>query len=370
MSEAPPLSTLLSQVLVAFTIEFDNEAEHRMAHRTTRHGRKGRSPGAPWLVSLVMWSNCMQFVSEEGITAGELVRRARTKTNLAGMHRWGYISVEPPAPNRPSKKPNADWLVRVTPAGRQAQEVWRALPALVEKRWSARFGEETIANLRRSLWSVAGQLDVDLPDGLPILGYGLSSKDREGYPKLVRAEPTGARPELALPALLSRVLLKFTLEFESQSPLSLAISANILPALSAKGVPVRNLPRLTGVSKEAVAMATGFLRKRRLAVVKRDSRGHRRPVARLTAAGERAQKACPKLLRAVEERWRRGFGGNNIASLRKVLESLAGDGTAAASPLFRGLQPYADGWRASLAKPRILPHHPMVLHRGGFPDGS
>jgi hypothetical protein len=29
------LSALLSQTLVAFTIEFDNESEHRNAHRTT-----------------------------------------------------------------------------------------------------------------------------------------------------------------------------------------------------------------------------------------------------------------------------------------------------------------------------------------------
>jgi hypothetical protein len=44
-----PLSALLSQALVAYTIEFDNEAEHRLPHRTTSHGasraRPGRQPG-------------------------------------------------------------------------------------------------------------------------------------------------------------------------------------------------------------------------------------------------------------------------------------------------------------------------------------
>ena len=35
-----------------------------------------------------------------------------------------------------------------------------------------------------------------------------------------------------------------------------------------------------------------------------------------------------------------------------------------------GLQPYPDGWRAKVRAPETLPHHPMVLHRGGFPDGS
>jgi hypothetical protein len=51
-------------------------------------------------------------------------------------------------------------------------------------------------------------------------------------------------------------------------------------------------------------------------------------------------------------------------------EALVGDATADSSPLFRGLEPYPDGWRASVRKPNTLPHYPMVLHRGGFPDGS
>lgn len=43
------------------------------------------SRGGPWLVSLVMWSNCMRFVGDGGITVRELEDLARTKTNLNGM---------------------------------------------------------------------------------------------------------------------------------------------------------------------------------------------------------------------------------------------------------------------------------------------
>ena len=32
--------------------------------------------------------------------------------------------------------------------------------------------------------------------------------------------------------------------------------------------------------------------------------------------------------------------------------------------------PPGDGWRAAVPKPETLPHYPMLLHRGGFPDGS
>ena len=48
MSAGVPLSTLLSRALVAFTIEFDNEFEHRFA----------QVGGGARVASLVMWSNC------------------------------------------------------------------------------------------------------------------------------------------------------------------------------------------------------------------------------------------------------------------------------------------------------------------------
>jgi hypothetical protein len=63
-----PLFALLSEVLVAFTTEFDNEFEHRMPHRTTNFG----SRGGPWLASLVMWWNCMQLIGDEEIPDGIL----------------------------------------------------------------------------------------------------------------------------------------------------------------------------------------------------------------------------------------------------------------------------------------------------------
>ena len=49
----------------------------------------------PWLVSMAMFSNCMQFVGEDGVPVRELEKLARTKTNLNGMQRWGYIMVTP-----------------------------------------------------------------------------------------------------------------------------------------------------------------------------------------------------------------------------------------------------------------------------------
>jgi len=54
-----------------------------------------------------------------------------------------------------------------------------------------------------------------------------------------------------------------------------------------------------------------------------------------------------------------------MGALRKSLEPLVGQTTAHSSPLFQGLEPFPKGWRASVPRPRTLPHYPMVLHRGG-----
>ena len=54
-------------------------------------------------------------------------------------------------------------------------------------------------------------------------------------------------------------------------------------------------------------------------------------------------------------------------ALRASLEPLA----AGRPPVLSGgLEPYPDNWRASVRRPATLPHFPMVLHRGGYPDGS
>ncbi len=337
MGDGLPLPTLLSQALVAFIIEFDNEFEHRMPHRTTMQG-KGQGP---WLASMAMWSTCMRFVGEEGVTVRELEALARAKTNLNGMVRWGYVKVE-------------DGLIRATSKGRMAREVWRPLFDVIEKRWEGRFGEDAVERLRESLRALIRRFDMALPDCLPILRYGLFSRG-----------PAGGREEvidsgLTLPALLSRALLAFAIEFERESELSLAICANVVRVLNEEGVRVRDLPLLSGVSKEAIRMALGFLMKKRLVVIEPEKAGSRTKVVRFTPKGLEAQEAYRKLLADIEDRWRERFGDNTIRELRESLEL----------NLFPGLEPYPDNWRAAVQKPETLPHYPMVLHRGGFPDGS
>jgi DNA-binding MarR family transcriptional regulator len=376
MSRSFPLPTLLSYALVAFTIEFDNEAEQRLPHTTTRYGVKNTTSAlhAPWLVSMAMYLNCMQFLNEDeqGIPVRDLVKRARAKTNFPGMHRWGYISVKPPA-GAGAKAPKAAWIVRTTAAGREAQQIWQSLLSEIEERWRKRFGKEEVGQLKKSLAVIERQIELDLPDCLPILGHDLSPKMRSYRPRNLKSSDDATLP---LAVLLSRVLLAFALDFENEAEMSIAMSANVVRVLNPKGVRVRDLPRLSGVSKEAIAMGLGFLTKHGHAVVETEISGSRRTkIAFLTPKGLKAQKAYGQLLDAIEKRWHVRFGEEAIKDLRSSLEPLiseSGTGEAALqqTPLSRGLEPYPNGWRASAPKPGTLPHYPMVLHRGGFPDGS
>jgi len=360
------LPTLLSQALVAFTIEFDNEFEHRIPHRTKDRLVRG---GGPWLVSQAMWANFMRFVGPDGMPLRELAVAARL-TNLAGLERWGYVRLEPDPDGRRSRPPRWDWIVRPTASGRVAQEVWRPLGAEIEERWAERFGRDAIDCLRGSLAPILERADVVLPAYLPVLGYGLWTH-LPAAPRSATARPVADdvdAGDLSVP--LARVLLLYTLDVEPEARLSMAIGSNVLRVLGETGVPLRDVPRLTGVSKESIAVAASFMGKRGLVEVGPDPAAGRVKVIRLTGEGARLRGRFDAAVVATEERWRRRFGADRVSALRVSLEPLVVGAGGGRSPLWQGLEPYPDGWRAGVRRPETLPHYPMVLHRGGFPDGS
>jgi hypothetical protein len=370
-----PLSALLSQALVAFTIEFDNAGEQQIRHRTTRHG--GPRDGV-WLVSMAMWLNCMRYVGTEPIRVRDIASLARCGTNLDGMRRWGYLTLEPDPADTRRKPPDRDLLARATARGMRAREAWEPLTEAIEQRWRDRFGATQIEKLTAALQATAAHVGDGLPDCLPILGYGLLSismiqrADRylaaQARPSADREAPANSQPALPLPWLLGRVLLAFAIVFEHEAQLSLAICADLLRVLDEDGKQVRNLPILSGVSTEGLAMATGFTGSRKLSVVEPDVAGKWK-VARLTRSGTAAKQTYLDLTGEIEQRWRSRLGEPVVTALRQALEELAGDG-GPGSPLFACLEPDPSGWRAAVRKPVTLPHYPMVLHRGGYPDGS
>jgi DNA-binding MarR family transcriptional regulator len=302
----------------------------------------------------------------------DLERRARMPTNLDGMRRWGYITIDgvgrvKRGDKRP--KPTQRSVLVATRRGRAAAEVWRQLPAEIEARWRERFGADAVDRLREALGTVLARADVALPECMPTGSvYGVGIGDPEP------AEPDGDRDvvgELPLITLLSRALLLFALDYERGAKLSLAVQLDGLRVLDADGVAVRELPRLTGISKEAIAMIVKRLERVGCVELVPAPAGGRGKHARLTQQrGVEARARGRRRLERVLENWRERFGDDAVSELQNALAPIVGDGTRAGSPLFAGLTPYPDGWRAQLPVPELLPWFPMLLHRGGYPDGS
>ncbi len=90
--------------------------------------------------------------------------------NLAGLQRWGYLVVAPDGEVGGAPPPRRDWLVRLTPAGRQAQQVWRPLAGEIEERWRDRLGAVEFGRLRAGLGAVAGRAAAGFPPYLPVSG--------------------------------------------------------------------------------------------------------------------------------------------------------------------------------------------------------
>ena len=127
---------------------------------------------------------------------------------------------------------------------------------------------------------------------------------------------------------------------------------------------VRELPAAGGISKEAVAMALTWLTKHGYVEVESKR-------ARLTPQGRAARDADAGRHAEVERTLR-----DAARTLRTAMQPFLD-----ATKLAEGLHPPAGGWRGEppylaqtervLADPLAhLPRYPMVLHRGGWPDGS
>jgi hypothetical protein len=345
-----PLSTLLSQALVAFTIEADHLFECRMPHCTSESRKRGEPIAGPWLISMPFWANGLKHVDADGMTIRSLVDRALIGDRFLlgtnpGLVRWGYLRLEPGTTS--PKKLASDWTVVPTADGLLAQRTWAPVPGEVDALWYERWRE--VEPLRDALKRVVASADRELPDHLPINAH---KHPRVSFPH----RPPRPVVNLDVGTLLAKALLLFTLEVETITPAALVHSANVLRVLTDGPVHQRDLPRAMGVAKETAAVITGQ--------VQRD--GHltisTSKEISITDSGRRAVAAAEEAVAAVEADWPR--------ELRTRLEPLVGDGTLDRSALADAIRPPEGTWRERRPTPLTLPHHPVVSHRGGYPDGS
>jgi DNA-binding MarR family transcriptional regulator len=368
------LSVLLSQTLLAFTIELDNEFELQMQKTYAR----------PFRVSLVMWSNFMRHVRDDGTPVEEIARRTCTSVKsvasvVGGMERWGYITVDHPAAGPPpirtgfgsARGVKRTTVIRPSMVGKLAIERWSPLVAEIEDRWRSRLGDEA-ESLRSVLSDIDGRSDAALPRFLPIAGALMFAEvERDGDPK---------EPDDELPTLLSRVLLAFALEVEDGAPVSLPLGENVLRVADGDWMPVKDLPLETGVAKEAVAMSITALAK--LGLIEAGSAPNGRgKVVRRTGAGNDARSELTQRIQRCETAWEDRYGSSVVGDLRSTLRTILDRPGGNDGALSSGLVTPPGGWRAEkryapltdafVKSPRAgLARYPMVLHRGGWPDGS
>jgi len=339
-----PLTTLLSWVWIAHTIESDNAFEAASAERVGHHSR----------ISLPLWTNGLRFIGEDGITVGELRSRARAACNIGGLERWGWISVGDAGETRRDgygthRGVKQDSVVRATRAGVFARRLWPGVLNEVEQRWQTRFGSDVIDEVRDALRAVVTSMPWSPPEVYPA----------DGFRTHVVAGDTLADDSL-LVALIGQALTALTLEHEMTAPISLPLGANVVRVMQSGRVRIRDLPALTGLSKEGIAMAIGFLQRKGLA----------------TSAPERTIELTQEGHRALDDYWHLANGTDN-PRLRAAIDAVLAQRDALAAGLippagcWRGEKPHLARTQRMLADPcGALPWHPMVLHRGSWPDAS
>jgi hypothetical protein len=349
VAEQTPLTCLHSQVLIALAVELDNELERRLPHFTTDHGWHGGGWG-PWLTSYAMYANFLRFVDDDGIVMHELAAKAGYSApvhpSYHGMRRWGYVTYTPDIAGSSPKKKDADALVTLTLNGHKARQCWGDAIEECTTRWSQR-GLDT---LQAALIAIADGIDRALPEFMPVVGFDRRQPELDA--------PVSRPPiELDLLGLLSQSLLAMTYDFEAENELALGTVHGLLEPLTEAPVPTRTLYEISGVATKEWSSAMSQLAKLGLVEV-----GGKPKSIALTPAGVAARDAAAETVAAVEATWRKRHGVA-IDHLRNGLERVVEDA-------WTWTEPHADGWRAKTRLPRRLAHHPIVSHRGGFPDGS
>ena len=300
-----PLSALLSQILVAYSVELDCEFERRMLQTPSRSAR----------LSLVIWLNLLEFLADGPVSVRTLASRAltaegRVTAELGCLERWGVVALQPGkrAGFGSGRGIRADWPVRLTASGETAVRIWPDLIPEIDARWSKRFGDDT-ARLRCALEAIERQIDLELPQGLPVAPLKLP----EFGPRR-----SAAKDGLPLPVLLSRVLLAFALDFECESKRPISLCANAIRVLSDDPIAEAEIPKRTGCSEETAGI--GWQHKPYI-VVERDPACGRGKFVRLSEAGIRAQHEYYRCTGDIEEKWKKRFR-NATKEIRESLTAL------------------------------------------------
>ncbi len=351
-----PLSSLLSQVLIAYTLEFDNEFSTGFSNA-----------GYPGInLSLVLWSNLIRFLADRPLTVRELTSKAlerNIKPKLGCLERWHIINLEInknngmhnasllSADSRNSKREGfgssrrilPDTIVHLTKMGQAAVEVWSPLPDVIDNRWQQRFGDERISCLQNLLKLILDYYKLQLPDALP---SEFEKYELYLYKRLARQKPG----KQSLATLLSRALLLYACEFEREPFTSIKHCANILRVLSEDPIPLTEVPKLTGLSPECCSIGW---RLRAFVLQHPQNYINRGKQVSLSSIGCLKQQHYYKLTQEIEQEWEEKMGTQTIQQLREVLIEILTLKGANGTLIAQGLIPSPGTVRSGCVAPAL-----------------
>lgn len=294
MPTRPPLSALLSQVLISLTLAFERAGAGKKA-----------------LPGLEIWSNLLRCVDDDGLVEGDLPEATRlskraVRSRVGNAIRQGWLSVE-------SGKPGTKVaLLGLTDQGREVRQAWPELSADAVASWTAQVDAEAAA-LDASLRALVGKLELELPHFPASYGgvdWSVTGNGGQDWRPVHRADGD-TTAGLQLPALLSQALMAFTLDYEAGAGIAscLSLDANVIRFLGAEGRPVTVLPRQRREGLDTIERH-GF-------VDRYDEGGI--TYVRLVARGQEAHDRYGERLDAVERDW---AGRHDLAALRNALEGI------------------------------------------------
>lgn len=294
MPTRPPLSALLSQVLISLSLAFERAGA-------------GKHP----LPGLEIWSNLLRCVDDDGLVEGDLPEATRlskraVRSRVGNAIRQGWLIVES---GKPGTK-NAH--LRPTEQGHEVRQAWPELSADAVAAWTAQTDAEAAA-LDTSLRALVGKLELELPHFPASYGgvdWSVTGNGGQDWRPVHRAAGD-TTAGLQLPALLSQALMAFTLEYEAGTGIAscLSLDANVIRFLGAEGRPVTVLPRQRRDGLDTIERH-GF--------VERYNEGGTTYV-RLIARGREAHDRYASRLEAVEREWAERY---DLAALRNALEAI------------------------------------------------
>ncbi len=316
-----PFSALLSHAFTAFARDYSQTPSGRIKPH------------------LGVWSNVLRCIGDEGLDQRQLrelaiLSRRALRVAVRNVEQCGWVTVESVPEVRGLK------MLRLTAEGLRAREAGGSLIGEVERDWRRRFGPDRVDALRSSLAALARQFEIELPYYLT--GYGPADPhvtggnhvpEQLGPPRIpahgqewpvVLRDRNSDVSDLPLPALLSKVLAAFTIDYEREQLGWLAPASNLLRFVDDDGT------TLGRASASGVKGNGKSLLERHLVVVVepgRPSDMNRR--VRLTPKGKRGRDSYPSLVMEIERNWRSQYGADHAVNLRTTLESLDPDFDAA-----------------------------------------